>query len=100
MGAAGQFINCTGFRVGPLWEPISIIDDIPEALRGRVALVNGVLHISAELKNNLQIVDFYGSLRRRGILTYEFHKPEEFDNTYQAQAAKTGHAEMRLFSIH
>ncbi|MEA4896377.1 MAG: ATPase, T2SS/T4P/T4SS family [Desulfovibrio sp.] len=77
-------------------EPISIIDDIPEALRGRVALVNGVLHISAELKNNLQIVDFYGSLRRRGILTYEFHKPEEFDNTYQAQAAKTGHAENEI----
>ena len=74
-------------------EPVSVIDNIPAALRGRVALVNGVLHISAELKNNLQIVDFYGSLRRRGILTYEFHKPEEFDSTFASQAARTGHAE-------
>ena len=74
-------------------EPLSIIEDVPEDIRGRVALVNGVLHISAELKDNLEIVNFYGNLRRRGILSYEFHKPNEFDSIYASQATRTGHAE-------
>jgi type II secretory ATPase GspE/PulE/Tfp pilus assembly ATPase PilB-like protein len=74
-------------------ESISFLDDVPKILRGRVALVDGTLHMSAELKGNLEMVSFVGSLRRRGILTYEWHRPEEFDNLYSSLASRSGQGE-------
>ncbi len=80
-------------------ESVSIIDNVPEDLRGRVALVDGKLHISAELSDNLTTIDFYAMLRRRGVLEYEFHKPEIFDSLYANVASKTVHADNEVQAI-
>lgn len=74
-------------------ESFSFLDVVPETLRGRVALVGGVLHMSAELMGNLEMVSFVGGLQRRGIREYAWHKPDEFDAKYRDQASITGQGE-------
>lgn len=69
------------------------IDDLPENLRGRVALIDGILHISSELKKDLDLVTLFGRLRRRGILNYEFHAPAIFDDSFKSLATNTGQVE-------
>ncbi|MFZ5425405.1 MAG: secretion system protein E, partial [Thermodesulfobacteriota bacterium] len=71
----------------------SFIEGVPEAMRGRVALVDGKLHMSAELKGNLEMVTFVGMMRRRGIMSYEFHPPMEFDTNYANFASIAGQGE-------
>ena len=40
---------------------------VSEKVRGKVALIDGVLHISEDLKGNLDMVALVSRLRRRGI---------------------------------
>jgi type II secretory ATPase GspE/PulE/Tfp pilus assembly ATPase PilB-like protein len=79
----------------------SFIEGVPEAMRGRVALVDGKLHMSAELKGNLEMVTFVGMMRRRGIMSYEFHPPMVFDTKYAnfASIAGQGENEVQQFAI-
>ncbi|MDR2055449.1 MAG: Flp pilus assembly complex ATPase component TadA [Desulfovibrio sp.] len=54
----------------------------PEKVRKGVALIDGVLHISEELKGNREMVNLVAELRRYGIVDFEFHKPSDFDEHY------------------
>jgi type II secretory ATPase GspE/PulE/Tfp pilus assembly ATPase PilB-like protein len=71
-------------------ESIEILNNVPDALKGRVALSEGVLHISSELKGNIDLVNLHATLRRRGILDYQFHKPDEFDANYASHSKSFG----------
>ena len=42
-------------------------EQVSEKVRGKVALIDGVLHISEDLKGNLDMVALVARLRRRGI---------------------------------
>lgn len=79
----------------------TFVEGVPESMRGRVALLDGMLHMSAELKGNLEMVSFVGNMRRRGIVTYEFHPPQEFDGKYANLASRTGQGdnEVQQFAI-
>ena len=61
---------------------------IPDNIKKRVALVDGVLHLSNELKGNLEMVSMVETLRRRGIKDYEFHHPNEFDKMFSHRVAR------------
>lgn len=55
---------------------------IPDSIKRRVALCEGVLHISKELKGNLEMMSMVETMRRRGINEYTFHHPDEFDKKF------------------
>ena len=57
-------------------------EQVSEKVRGKVALIDGVLHISEDLKGNLDMVALVARLRRRGIPSPVFHKPSEFEEHY------------------
>lgn len=63
-------------------------EQISEKVRGKVALIDGVLHISEDLKGNLDMVALVGRLRRRGISTLKLHKPSEFEQNYAKFAVR------------
>lgn len=77
-------------------EMTNFIDGVPDAMRGRVALLDGTLIMSAELKGNLEMVGFVASMRRRGILGYKFFPPQEFDTHYANLASSTGRGENEI----
>jgi type II secretory ATPase GspE/PulE/Tfp pilus assembly ATPase PilB-like protein len=54
----------------------------PEAIRSRVALVDGILHISEEIRGDLDMLALVATLRRKGVLHYKFHSPMEFAENY------------------
>ncbi|GAB1255353.1 ATPase, T2SS/T4P/T4SS family [Desulfovibrio falkowii] len=61
---------------------------VSEKVRGKVALIDGVLHISEDLKGNLDMVALVSRLRRRGISSLQFHKPSEFEKEYAKYAVR------------
>lgn len=79
----------------------SFFDSVPEAMRGRIALVDGKLIMSAELQGNLEMISFVGNMRRRGILEYKFYSPKHFDAEYAKVAERTipGDNEIQKFAI-
>jgi type II secretory ATPase GspE/PulE/Tfp pilus assembly ATPase PilB-like protein len=72
---------------------ISILENLPESMRSRTVLLDGTLHMSKELKGNLEMVSFVAGLRRRGILACEFHDPRYFDSTFSKFTSSTGKLE-------
>lgn len=58
---------------------------IPDDIRSRMALVDGILHISDELKNNLYMIDFVSKQKRYGLIKISFHSPKEFNNEFSRQ---------------
>lgn len=75
-------------------ETATIFEKIPPKLRGRVALVDGVLHVSAEVRDEPEVRECYSHLYHSwGAIKYEFHLPEEFDRQYANQSARTGQGE-------
>ena len=64
------------------------MEDLPDKVRGKVALIGGVLHISGDLKGDLDMANLVYRLRRRGVLRYEFHKPSEFAEQYARHAVR------------
>lgn len=67
----------------------SFLDELPEKVRDRVALLDGVLHISEEIVGDLDMEFLVSRLRsRRNILSYEIHKPSEFEEHYARKAIR------------
>jgi type II secretory ATPase GspE/PulE/Tfp pilus assembly ATPase PilB-like protein len=54
----------------------------PEKIRSKIALVDGVLHISEEIRGDLDMIELVATLRRKGVLSYKFHDPQEFIEIY------------------
>lgn len=63
-------------------------EHVSDKVRGKVALLDGILHISEDLKGNLDMVALVSRLRRRGIPRYIFHKPSEFEQQYSKFAVR------------
>ena len=63
-------------------------EQVSEKVRGKVALIDGVLHISEDLKGDLDMVALVARLRRRGIPSPQFHKPSEFEEHYAKYAVR------------
>ncbi len=63
-------------------DTFTIIGQLPEKIRDRVVLRDGILHISDDLRGDIDLDFLVSKLRRRGIFTYEMHKPSEFDAEY------------------
>ena len=57
-------------------------EGIPASIRGRVALLDGVLHMSKEVQGNLDMLALVADLKIRGINHWEWHDPAEFDAKY------------------
>lgn len=66
------------------------IEDVPEKVRGKIALHGGVLHISEDLKGDLDMTNLATRLRRRGVLKIKFHKPSDFVKLYAQHAVRCG----------
>lgn len=64
------------------------MEDLPDKVRGKVALIDGELHISGDLKGDLDMANLVHRLRRRGVLRYAFHKPSEFSEKYAQRAVR------------
>lgn len=64
------------------------MEELPDKVRGNVALVNGVLHISGELKGDLDMANLVHRLRRRGVLEYRFHELKDFAEQYARHAVR------------
>jgi type II secretory ATPase GspE/PulE/Tfp pilus assembly ATPase PilB-like protein len=54
----------------------------PEKIRSKISLVDGVLHISNEIRGDLDMIELVATLRRKGVLSYKFHDPKEFAENY------------------
>lgn len=57
----------------------TIFDSLSDELKGRVALSDGVLHVSAELKGKMELDALVARLRHRGRIAIEWHTPKKFD---------------------
>lgn len=57
-------------------------EGMPSEIQGRIALVDGVLHVSSELRGNALLAERIELLRRRGISKYVMHQASEFDRKY------------------
>lgn len=80
----------------------SFLDDVPEKVRDRVVLLDGVLHISEEITGDLDMEFLVSRLRsRRNILSYEIHKPSEFEEQYARKAIRrvSGDNEVQQMAI-
>ena len=55
-------------------EVTSFFDAFPVHVRERVALLDGVLHISDDLRGDSELMARKGKLRRHGIIQCEFHQ--------------------------
>jgi type II secretory ATPase GspE/PulE/Tfp pilus assembly ATPase PilB-like protein len=62
--------------------------DKPEEIRKSVALIDGVLHISDNLKGEVNLTYLLADLRRKGIVLYEFHPPSIFEEKYAQLSAR------------
>lgn len=58
-------------------------------LKGRVVLLENELHISSELKGDMILDDLFAQLKRRGITSFFYHQPDEFNKQYQHQTGTT-----------
>ena len=63
-------------------ETWSFMDEFPARVRERVALLDGVLHISDDLRGDADLMALVGNLRRRGIMRWDFHRPSDFEADY------------------
>lgn len=65
-------------------------EQVSDKVRGKIALVDGVLHVSEDLKANsdsrVNLTNIVGRLRKRGISEYVFHNPKNFDELYAKHA--------------
>lgn len=66
----------------------TILSQLPERVRDRVVLQEGVLHISEDLLGDVNLAELIATLRRRGIFTLERHKPSEFDEHFARLAVR------------
>lgn len=65
----------------------SLIGQIPDDLGGRIALIEGVIHISQELQGKATLESFISLARRRGAVQIEWHTPSDFDVMFRGLAA-------------
>lgn len=77
----------------------TFLDDLPERIRDRVALLEGVLHISEDLLGDVDLSFLLSNLRCRGIVRHEFHKPSEFEEQYARFAARNAKADNEIFQM-
>ena len=68
-------------------------EQVSEKVRGKIALVDSILHVSADLKGNLDLVNIISRLRRRGITEFKFHQPKDFDELYAKHAFRFARGE-------
>ena len=81
--------------------------DLPGEVRGRVALSEGVLHISNELRGNMLLDDALSRLRSRlrqqNVLRWDWHTPQEFDRLYgnaaRVRIEEVGDNEVKDFAL-
>lgn len=81
--------------------------DLPVEVRGRVALSEGVLHISNELRGNMALDDALSRLRSRlrqqNVLRWVWHTPQEFDRLYgnatRVRIEEVGDNEVKDFAL-
>lgn len=71
-------------------------EQVSEKVRGKVALIDGVLHISEDLKGNLDMVALVARLRRRGIPSPVLHKPSEFEEHYAKFAVRSARGQNEI----
>ncbi len=62
---------------------------LPESISSRMALVDGVLHISEELKSNMHMMDFVTEQKRRGNTQVRFYSALEFTEKFQHDTVAT-----------
>lgn len=62
---------------------------LPESVRTRLALHEGVLYISNELNGNAYILECKSALKRSGVMQHEFIAPEEFNKRFSSQSIST-----------
>jgi type II secretory ATPase GspE/PulE/Tfp pilus assembly ATPase PilB-like protein len=62
--------------------------DKPDEVRKSVALIDGVLHMSENLKGSVDMTYLLADLRRQGIVNYEFHQPSDFEEKYARLSAR------------
>jgi len=84
----------------------SIIDDnVPKELQNKVAIKDGVLHISEDLLSHPHLRSNIGSfimkVRRHGVRRCLYHPPGDFDKNYSADAlrARTGGNALQNYAI-
>ena len=58
------------------------MSDLPKNLRGRVAVIGGVLHVSEEQRGSMELDNLVAKLRRQNVLKLEWHKPDEFGRLF------------------
>ena len=83
------------------------LSDMPTEVRGRVALSEGIFHISNELRGNMALDDALSRLRSRlrkeNVLRWEWHTPQEFDQRYgnssRIRIAEVGDNEVKEFAL-
>ena len=80
--------------------------DLPAEVRGRVALSEGVLHISNELRGNMALDDalsrLRATLRQQNVLRWVWHTPQEFDRLFGNAARireEVGDNEVKDFAL-
>lgn len=77
------------------------LDTLPQKVRSRVALIDGVLHLSEDLKGDPAMLALVADMRRRGVLQHEFHLPSVFGEQYARYATRraTGDNEIQQLAI-
>ena len=63
-------------------------EQVSDKVRGKVALIDGVLHISEDLKGQVDMLGLVARLRRRGIGSPKVHKPKDFEEQYAKYAMR------------
>ena len=61
------------------------IDDLPDEIGSRIAIIDGILHISDELKGNVNMLDFVAEQKRSGVVQHEWHKANEFNDLFNRE---------------
>lgn len=77
------------------------MDEVPPRVRERCALVDGILHLSEDLKGDEDMLSLVANLRRRGVLQHKFHKPHDFAQNYARFAVRkaSGDNEIQQLAI-
>lgn len=77
------------------------MDEVSSKVRERCALLDGVLHLSEDLKGNEEMLSLLANLRWRGVREHVFHKPHEFAEKYARFAVRkaSGDNEIQKLAI-
>lgn len=67
---------------------------------GKVALHEGILHLSEDLKSHKNIGLLISDAKKHNVLRYQFHKPSDFASEFSNMAvrAKIGDNELQIFA--